>query len=373
MKKPSKLFILFISAIIFGLLAAVSGAIIVKLYLIDNGSLASADVNLADSAYSHSNLIIRDAKKVIVNQDVKVTDTLASLQPLLVAVVKTDAKDKPSYYNLQQADAFGLAITADGWVFFGGTSDKNISSDLIKNYQAITYDKKIYSFNKILTIKTAAGSVFFAHLKGASNLAVRPVAAAVNLQPGISLLVVAKDGAVIPTFLTGKIGPKAEYNSDHPQTGLILANSLSQEFKNALVFDIAGDFVGWVDNNLQAQANYAFMPAWNSLLINGRASFPELGLNYFNLSFIKALNVKSDNGAWLYKTTTSPAVIVGSPADLAGLKENDVIIRVDNQSLDNSTDLSNLLTSYLPGDTITIGYLRDGVEQETDIKLGVLK
>jgi hypothetical protein len=373
MKKPSKLFILFISAIIFGLLAAVSGAIIVKLYLIDNGSLANTDVNLADSAYSHSNLIIRDAKKVVVNQDVKVTETLASLQPLLVAAVKTDAKDKPAYYDLRQADAFGLAITADGWVFFGGTNGKGVPSDLIKNYQAITYDKKVYKFDKILTVKTAAGPVFFAHLKGASNLAVRPVATAVSLQPGTSLLVVAKDGAVMPTFLTGKVSPKAEYNSDHPQIGLVLANSLSSEFKNALVFDIAGDFVGWVDGNLQAQANYAFMPAWNSLLINGQAAFPELGLNYFNLSSIKALNVKSDNGAWLHKTATEPAVIVGSPADLAGLKENDVIIRVDNQGLDSNTDLGDLLTGYLPGDTITVGYLRNGVPQETDIKLGVFK
>ena len=48
----------------------------------------------------------------------------------------------------------------------------------------------------------------------------------------------------------------------------------------------------------------------------------------------------------------------GTPADAAGLQENDVIVKVDGQEVDNSGTLLALLANHRGGDTVSIEYYR---------------
>ncbi|MBS1261861.1 MAG: Aminopeptidase YwaD [Calditrichaeota bacterium] len=58
-------------------------------------------------------------------------------------------------------------------------------------------------------------------------------------------------------------------------------------------------------------------------------------------------------------------VTSGSPADSAGLHAMDVIVAIDHVIIDNIYDLTYVMGRHNPGDTVTIHYLRDGVEHET--------
>jgi len=63
----------------------------------------------------------------------------------------------------------------------------------------------------------------------------------------------------------------------------------------------------------------------------------------------------------------------GSGADKAGLKEDDIITKVDDKKVDDPDDLTKTIRSHKPGDKVTITYLRDKKEQKVTAELGKWK
>lgn len=63
----------------------------------------------------------------------------------------------------------------------------------------------------------------------------------------------------------------------------------------------------------------------------------------------------------------------GGPADKAGLKAGDVIVQVDGKAVNNVQDLSDILLSKKPGDTVTVQYYRGTQQQTVKVTLGELK
>lgn len=62
-----------------------------------------------------------------------------------------------------------------------------------------------------------------------------------------------------------------------------------------------------------------------------------------------------------------------SGAEKAGLKEGDVIIKIDDKKIADPDDLSKSVREHKPGDKVTITYLRDKKEQKTIAELGKWK
>lgn len=60
----------------------------------------------------------------------------------------------------------------------------------------------------------------------------------------------------------------------------------------------------------------------------------------------------------------------GSAAADAGLREGDVITRVDDHVIDSSGSLVAIVRSYRPGDQVSVTYLRDGEQRTTRLELG---
>ncbi|HET6246156.1 MAG TPA: M6 family metalloprotease domain-containing protein [Tepidisphaeraceae bacterium] len=60
----------------------------------------------------------------------------------------------------------------------------------------------------------------------------------------------------------------------------------------------------------------------------------------------------------------------GMPAEAAGLKAGDVLVKIDGVALNGSAKVSDNLAQKQPGDTITVVYRRDGKEAEVKLRLG---
>jgi S1-C subfamily serine protease len=60
-------------------------------------------------------------------------------------------------------------------------------------------------------------------------------------------------------------------------------------------------------------------------------------------------------------------VEAGSPADRAGLQQNDVIAAINGQAIDQDHPLVSVLFTHKPGETVTLTVLRNG--QSSQIKL----
>lgn len=63
----------------------------------------------------------------------------------------------------------------------------------------------------------------------------------------------------------------------------------------------------------------------------------------------------------------------GSGADKAGLKEDDIITKVDDKKVDDPDDLTKLIRGHKPGDKVNITFLRDNKEQKVTAELGKWK
>ncbi len=75
----------------------------------------------------------------------------------------------------------------------------------------------------------------------------------------------------------------------------------------------------------------------------------------------KSLSLSSTGGALV------DDVVAGSVAAKAGLKSGDVIVKIDGAPLPTARDLIRRIGSLKPGDSILLGYLRDGHQQEVKL------
>lgn len=63
------------------------------------------------------------------------------------------------------------------------------------------------------------------------------------------------------------------------------------------------------------------------------------------------------------------SIVEGSSAEEMGLQVGDIIVSIDGKKIDNFGTLSKVVKTYLPGETVSLIYLRDGVSKEVDIEL----
>lgn len=103
----------------------------------------------------------------------------------------------------------------------------------------------------------------------------------------------------------------------------------------------------------------------------GRIVRPWLGVRYVLVKAQEGQNVEYEIGAKIVAGDQpgEGAVVEGSPADLAGLKDGDIIIAVNETDLSQDKALAELVSGYRPGDMITLSVLREGVVLEVAVKL----
>lgn len=65
-----------------------------------------------------------------------------------------------------------------------------------------------------------------------------------------------------------------------------------------------------------------------------------------------------------------PAVVPDSPADQAGIKEGDVILKLNEDDVDQSSSFLKLLSKYSSGDEVELTIMRDGKNTTLKVKLG---
>jgi serine protease Do len=110
----------------------------------------------------------------------------------------------------------------------------------------------------------------------------------------------------------------------------------------------------------------------NEYNIDGLVQIPENTLRFWNedgapevkRTFLGVTTAEDDKGAKITKVNT------GSAAEKAGLKEDDIIIKVGDKVIEGPLTLSEAITSFKPKEEVKITYLRAGKEMTTKAVLG---
>ena len=144
------------------------------------------------------------------------------------------------------------------------------------------------------------------------------------------------------------------------------------------LFNLDGELVGIntaiaTDGYSRANAGVGFAIPINmvkrvmeDLISDGKVTRGWLGVQIQDVDegMAKALRLKERNGAIISQ------VIKNSPAEDAGVEEQDVIIAVDGVKVADSSNLKNLISSGRPDDITKLTVIRDGHERNLIVTLG---
>ena len=111
----------------------------------------------------------------------------------------------------------------------------------------------------------------------------------------------------------------------------------------------------------------------NSVRATGKIIRPYLGVRYEVITpdVQTANNLSVDYGV-IVKAGTNPsdlAVIPGSPADKAGIVENDIILEVDGVKIDQDNDLAQMIREKNVGETVNLLVLSKGIQKTVPVRL----
>ncbi|HNP70035.1 MAG TPA: trypsin-like peptidase domain-containing protein [Kouleothrix sp.] len=140
-------------------------------------------------------------------------------------------------------------------------------------------------------------------------------------------------------------------------TLVVRGNGLSGDQAEGLGFSVPSNTVKHVSDDLIAQ---------------GKVEYPYLGISYSMIDADTAAqaNLPVQNGALIGpRSPNEPAVVDGTPAAKAGLRDGDIITAIGGTKLDSNTSLRAALLKHKPGETVQLEVLRDGKTLTVDVTL----
>jgi len=359
-----------IIALVFGSAGGIAGTLIARFYLIDSS------YNFSSGKYTDQGIVISNPKNVIVQQDVKIDETVKAVAGSLVGIYKKQQPAKSgeafvleNFYKLSEPSGQGFIISSDGWIITSLELEK-----IYADYVVIAADKRIYTIDRAQS-DNLTGFNFIQ--VAAKDLPVRKFAENQEMKRGSLAVSVDWLGASWVSSVKGFSGESGLVkSSDSPAKKLVLNEKLPAEFYGAMVFNLAGDALGLVDSNGGVEPMSHLKGVIKNLFQEKIAQRASLGVNYLDLSQLVAINEQNNlrqKGALIYQDQKGVAVFKNSPARESGLRQGDIIISVDNAEINQGNDLADIIQGYAPGDKIILTFLRAGEEKDAEIVLGEQK
>lgn len=110
------------------------------------------------------------------------------------------------------------------------------------------------------------------------------------------------------------------------------------------------------------------------VLNQGRIAYPFVGIRYVIIDeeYASDQDLSVNYGALIVKSKKGEdsSIIPNSPAEKAGLREEDIILELDEQKISKNNTLTKIIQNYFPGDKVTLKFLRNEQEFSTVITLG---
>lgn len=326
----------------------------------------------------NSETVVSQEGDVIANVADKVGPSVVSI------VTESTARTFYGYSTTQQSAGTGIIISADGYIM----TNKHVVSTTTKSIQVITADGTTYEDVSFVG-SDPNNDVAFIKISGVSDLTAVTLGDSSAMKVGQKVIAIGNAlGEYQNTVTTGIISALGR-----PVTAGDATGTETEQLENLIQTDAAinsgnsggplvnlsGEVIGMnTAVATDAQGIGFAIPIndakgmINTLLATGNVQKPYVGVRYISITPDVAtqydLSVK--NGAYITGGSGGQsAVVSGSPADKAGLKEGDIITKVDGTSVDSTHPFASLIAQHSVGDKVTLTYLRDGKEATVTVTL----
>lgn len=326
-------------------------------------------------------IAIKREEKVEITEDSAIIDVVKQVSPSVISIISS--KNVYDFFGTpyeQKSGGTGFIITSDGLII----TNKHVVSDQYAQYTVLTHNGQNFPteilsldpLTDLAILKIEADNLPVVTLGYSDQLQVGQKAVAIGNALGeyqntvtvgvISALdrVITASGLSGYERLEGVIQTDAAINPGN--SGGPLINISGEVIGINTAIDYQGQTIGF------AIPVDFIRPAIDSVIKEGKIVRPFLGVRYVPITkeFASLNNLQVDKGVLIYSADKKySSVIYGSPAAKAGIKQNDIIIKMNNEEIDQNHSLSTLLQKYKPGDKITLTVLSDGKEKNVEVKL----
>lgn len=367
-----------IVGLIFGLIGGVGGIILLST---DNGELAKK-LGLTDG--SSLSIPTTKTEKLILEESSAITDSVNKVSPAVVSIqLKKTVQDIFGQVYTQEGGGTGFIITNDGLIL----TNKHVVVDQNATYTVIladgrAFDAKVSSLDPIqdlAVIKIDANNLPVVDLGDSDQIKVGQWVVAIGNALGryensvTAGVISARNRSVEASDSSGQNTETLD-NLFQTDTAINSGNS------GGPLINLAGQVIG-INTAVASNAqNIGFAipintakSAIDSIKKTGRIIRPYLGVRFIAITkdIADQNKLNYDYGALIVKGggLGNPAVVSGSPADKAGLQENDIVLEVNGEKVDQNNSLVKLVQQYNVGDTIDLKISSKGSEKTVKVKL----
>jgi serine protease Do len=327
------------------------------------------------------------SSSVTIDEQSAITRAAERVSPAVVTISTGDAAGGGNPLNIPSGVGSGIIYDRTGWILTNRhvvCGSTNVSVEL---QNGAKYAGKVYGLDTLtdLAIVKITGSNLPAATLGDSG-ALKPGQLAVAIGSPLGeftnsvtsgvISALARDISVNDECRTGGGG------GQRPLRNLIQTDAaINPGNSGGALVNSAGQVIGVntaVAGNAQGigfaiPINVA-KPIMRQAVAGEKLARPWIGIYYEPITpeVKKQDNLAIDYGAWIHRAEdqTGPSIVPNSPADNAGLRDNDIITAVNGQRVDGSHTLDDILTQFKPGDQITVSILRAGNTMDVRVTLG---
>ena len=289
--------------------------------------------------------------------------------------ISGETSSRYGYGYTYQASGSGFIITSDGYILTNYHVISGSKSVTVATYDHNTYDAKVIGYdasNDIAVIKIDAENLTPV-TRGDSD----------TLRVGESVYAIGNPLGELTFSLTGGIVSALSRNvQTEAGTSMSLIQTdcaINSGNSGGALFNTRGEVIGitnakYSSSGMGSEAeidNIGFAIPINSvkrivtsIIENGYVLKPYIGITVSPLSEETANIIGIKAGAVVQDVTED------APADKAGLKSHDVIVKVGDTDINDSNDLVQVISKSDPGDVLTFHIYRQGQEITLDVEIG---
>lgn len=336
------------------------------------------------SVTGHQN-VANDGNKPVTQEETEIASVVEKVSPSVVSIVTTSRTISP-YYGAQEEDSAGtgIIISKDGYVL----TNKHVI-DGASTVQVVTSDGTTYENVKVLG-SDPLNDVAFLKIPNVSNLSAAELGDSSSIRVGQKVVAIGNSlgqyqNTVTSGIISGTGRPISAQSGDNVEnlTDLIQTDAaINPGNSGGPLLNLAGQVIGINTAIIQDAQGIGFSIPINAtkgalkgVLAGKGVHRAYLGVNYISITaeVAKHYDLSVKKGAYVFNGNDKDAVVSGSPADKAGLKNKDIITKVGGIEVGTKGDVSSLVAEYAPGDTIQLSVLRDGKMMTMNVTLSDYK
>lgn len=339
---------------------------------------------------SHSNtnsLTVRqtvkdDGNLKTTSEEEVVANVVDKVGPSVVSIVTNVTVNSIFGTANQEAAGSGIIVSSDGYVM----TNKHVVADA-NSIEIVLSDGT--SYDKVKLVGTdPMNDIAYLKIEGANNLTPAALGESSTVRVGQSVIAIGNSlgqyqNTVTDGIISGKGRPitagDASGGSSESLTDLLQTDAaINPGNSGGPLLNHSGQVIG-INTAVAANAEgIGFAIPINAtkgtlkLVLQGKGvQRAYLGLRYVQITadIAKKYNLATKQGAYIVSEGAA-AVIAGGPADKAGVKEKDIITKINGLAVGTVGGVTSLVGEYAPGDTIELTVLRGGTERTLKVTLG---